>query len=249
MINLERGEQTIFFMSDAHLGLDPTEDEPRTRALASFFNAVTEQGGSLFILGDFFDFWFEYRRVIPQGYFGILTSLKNLTSSGVDVFYLGGNHDYWIGAFLEREVGVCTFTEPLDLRAQGRRIFLAHGDGLAGRDWPYRIFRKALRSRLVSTMYRLLHPDLGLVFAGWVSRMSRNHSEGVAPNAEKLWKDIGRPKFEIGFDTVVMGHIHKPITFSREDKELFVIGDWIDKFTFLVLQDGAFRLEHWKPSE
>jgi UDP-2,3-diacylglucosamine hydrolase len=249
MISLERGDQTIFFMSDAHLGQDPTEDEARTRALVSFFNTVTEQGGSLFILGDFFDFWFEYKSVIPRSYFSVLASLKNLTSSGIDVFYLGGNHDYWIGSFLEREVGVSTFTEPLDLRAQGRRVFLAHGDGLAKRDWPYRTFRTVLRSRAVSVMYRLLHPDFGLAFAGWVSRMSRTHSGSMAPKAERLWEDIGSPKYENGFDTVVLGHIHKPITISRRNKNLFVIGDWIDQFTFLVLRDGEFRLERWSPSE
>jgi UDP-2,3-diacylglucosamine hydrolase len=249
MIVIERNDQVIFFMSDAHLGQDPGQDEARTRALASFFNIVTERKGSLFILGDFFDFWFEYKSVIPRSHFGVLTSLSNLTSSGIQVSYLGGNHDYWIGPFLEKEVGVRIYHDPLDLRAQSRRVFLAHGDGLGRRDWPYRAFRSMLRSRPASAVYKLIHPDVGLAFAGWVSRKSRDHSNSMVPNPDRLWKEVASPRFESGFDAVVLGHIHKPITLSRENKDLFVIGNWIDQFNFLVLQDGAFDLERLKPAE
>jgi len=247
MTTITRKDRTIFFISDAHLGQNPVEDEARVRSLTSFFKNVTKRGGSLFILGDFFDFWFEYRSVIPRGHFKILAALMELASSDVDVIYIGGNHDYWVGSFLENQVGVSTYTDPVDLRAQGRRVFLAHGDGLAGRDWPYRAFRRVLRSRPISAAYRLLHPDLGLAFARWVSRKSRIHSGGTVPDTKRLWEEVGRPRFDVGFDTVVLGHIHSPVTLSSDNRELYVIGDWIDRFTFLVLENGAFKLEHWKP--
>ena len=247
MTTIERKDRTIFFMSDAHLGQNPVEDEARVHSLMAFFKVVTERGGALFILGDFFDFWFEYRSVIPRGHFKILAALMELASSDVDVIYIGGNHDYWIGSFMEKQVGVSTYTDQVDLRAQGRKIFLAHGDGLSGRDRLYRAFRRVLRSRPISTAYSLLHPDLGLAFARWVSRKSRIHSGSTVPDTKRLWEEVGRPRFDEGFDTVVLGHIHKPVTLSRGDKELYVIGDWIDQFTYLILENGAFKLERWKP--
>jgi UDP-2,3-diacylglucosamine hydrolase len=246
MITVECKNPMIFFMSDAHLGQVPGEDETRVRALVSFFATVTAHHSSLFILGDFFDFWFEYRSVIPRSHFRILTALKGLTYSGTEVIYIGGNHDYWLGPFLEEEIGLRTYTEPVDLRAQGRRVFLAHGDGLGRRDWPYRALRGALHSRPLISLYKLLHPDLGLALAGWISRRSRSHSDGWAPNPEKLWNEVARPRFESGFDAVVLGHIHQPTELSRENRELYVLGDWINRCSFLVLQNGAFRRECWR---
>ena len=233
-------------MADAHLGLHPEEDPERIRTILSFFAHVKERRGDLFIMGDFFDFWFEYRSVIPKRHFEILAAMKDLTSSGVKVIYIGGNHDFWIGDFLRREIGLRAFTGSAELVSQGRRMYLAHGDGLAQRDPLYPLLRGLLHSRPVTALYGLLHPDLGLPLARCFSRLSRSYNTDWAPDSEKLWIDVALPRFRAGFDAVILGHIHKPLEITREGKSLFVLGDWIWRFSYLVLTDGAFQQLRWK---
>lgn len=251
MTPLECDKETVFFMADAHLGLDPGGDPARVRAISSFFSHVMESRGALFILGDFFDFWFEYRSVIPREHFVILKSLADLISSGIEVNYVGGNHDFWIGDFLRNTVGLRAFAGAVDLTCQGRRAFLSHGDGLAQRDRLYPLLRGFLHSRPVTALYGLLHPDLGLPLARWFSKLSRGYNTDWAPDSEALWRDVAVPRFEAGFDAVILGHVHKPLGMTRRQGSLFVLGDWINRFTYLVLSDGDFKRLKWNgaPSE
>ncbi len=246
MVQLTCEKSPAFFMADAHLGLDPRGDPRRILALSSFFAHVEARKGDLFILGDFFDFWFEYASVIPKHHFEILTSLKELTSSGTAVTYIGGNHDFWIGEFLREKVGLKVLTGAADLRAQGRRLFLAHGDDLAQRDRLYPLLRGFLHSRPVTALYRLLHPDLGLPLARLVSRISRGYNPDWTPDKEKIWNEVAAPRFDQGFDAVVLGHIHDPIGVTRGGRSLFVLGDWISRFGYLVLSDGKFEQLRWR---
>jgi UDP-2,3-diacylglucosamine hydrolase len=246
MTTLRCDREAIFFMADAHLGMDGTEDRGRVRAIASFFERVKETGGALFILGDFFDFWFEYRSVIPSKHFQVLSSMKGLTSAGVEVSYIGGNHDYWIGGFLRDEIGLRLFNGPVELSAQGLRVYLAHGDGLAQRDRVYPVLRGLLHNRLTTAMYRLIHPDLGLPLAAGVSKLSRGVNPDWAPGDDDLWKIAGAPHFSRGFDAVVLGHIHKPLEITRGGKSLYVLGDWITRRGYLLLRDSAFEQLRWK---
>jgi len=236
----------VFFMADAHLGLDPEGDPRRVRALVSFFEHVRRAAAALFILGDFFDFWFEYRCVVPRRHFPVLASLRDLASLGGPVVYVGGNHDYWVGDFLREDVGLHVVTSPVELSAQGKRIYLAHGDGLAQRDRFYPLLRGFLHSRIVTGLFRLVHPDLGLPMARCVSRLSRGVNPDWAPDPDTLWRRAGEPLFDEGFDAVVLGHIHKPVGMTRDDKSLFVVGDWINRFTYLVLSGGAFEQRRWE---
>jgi UDP-2,3-diacylglucosamine hydrolase len=245
MATIKNDRSALFFMSDAHLGLDPKEDPARVRAIASFFESIKEQGGDLFILGDFFDFWFEYRSVIASRHFEVLTSMKDLTSSGVEIFYIGGNHDHWLGGFLRDEIGLRLFPGPVELSAQGLRIYLAHGDGLAQRDRLYPLLRGLLHNRLTTALYRLIHPDLGLPMARWFSKLSRGVNPDWAPAEDDLWKAAGVPQFDRGFDAVVLGHIHKPFAIARGGKSLYVLGDWISRYSYLVLRNGALEQHRW----
>lgn len=246
MVTLKCESPEVFFMADAHLGLDPGGDPKRIRAITSFFDYVMARRGALFILGDFYDFWFEYRSVIPSRHFSTLAAMRNLTSSGIEVTYVGGNHDFWVGDFLREEVGLRAFTGSLDLEAQGRRAFLAHGDGLAQRDRLYPLLRGVLHSRAVTALYRLVHPDIGLPLARRFSMLSRSYNTDWAPDTEALWKEVAVPKFEAGFDAVILGHIHKPAAVTRGGKSLFVLGDWISRFSYLTLKAGAFEQLSWK---
>lgn len=236
--------EAVYFISDAHLGVENREREAaREDRLHDFLNSLPGRAATLVIVGDLFDFWFEYRTAIPRRHFATLALLKRLRESGVTLHYLNGNHDFWLGRFLAEEAGVETHDGSLALAAQGRRIWLHHGDGLVGGDLGYRVLRRVIRHPLSIALYGLLHPDLGIPFAHQVSRWSRRSRGARAFEPERLWSEIALPRFAEGFDTVMVGHFHQVHERREPGREFFLLGDWIDHFSHAVLEDGAVRLE------
>jgi UDP-2,3-diacylglucosamine hydrolase len=238
--------EAVYFVADAHLGAESAEREGRReRRLHDFLNSLPGRASALFIVGDLFDFWFEYRTAIPRRHFATLATLRGLRESGVALTYLNGNHDFWLGRFLTRELGIETRDGPVTLATQGRRVWIHHGDGLVGGDLGYRVLKRVIRAPASIALYGLLHPDLGIPLAHLVSRWSR-HSRGTRPlDAERLWREIAVPRFAEGHDAVIVGHFHQAFERREPGREFFVLGDWIDRFTYAVLEDGAVRLETW----
>lgn len=240
-------EPPVYFLSDAHLGAEDASAESRkVERLEAFLAFVRSRPGPLYLDGDLFDFWFEYRRAVPRGHFRILTALMQTRLAGCPITYVGGNHDFWVGDFLAGEMGIRVEQEPVDLRIQGRRLFLAHGDGVLARDGSYRLMKSVLRSPLNISLYRLLHPDFGIPLALWVSRLSagRHHVEKPIP-LDEIRSEVVTPRMREGFDAVVLGHFHKPVHMQGDGKDFLVLGDWMRHFTFASLEDGKFRLWKW----
>jgi UDP-2,3-diacylglucosamine hydrolase len=242
-------DRAAYFVCDAHLGADPPEREAdRERRLHEFLASLPGRASALYVIGDLFDFWFEYRTAIPARPFRTLATLRAVVQAGVPVTYLNGNHDFWLGSFLEREVGVRACYGALPLEIEGRRIWLHHGDGLVGGDLGYRLLKRALSSRINIALYRLLHPDLGIPLARLVSKLSRR-SRGDRPlEPERLWREIALPRFAEGYDAVLIGHFHHVFERRETGREFFLLGDWITRFSYAVLERGAFRLETWPPA-
>ncbi|MBU1701858.1 MAG: UDP-2,3-diacylglucosamine diphosphatase [Candidatus Eisenbacteria bacterium] len=245
-----RSNGIALFLSDLHLGVASDVPE-RVAWLLDLLHQARHRVSEVYLLGDLFDFWFEYHRAIPKGYFHFLRALSALVDEGIPVTYLGGNHDFWVGPYLERELGIEVFDRPVERQIQGRRIFLAHGDGLARGDNLYRVLNKILKNRFCIALYRLLHPDLGIPFAHWVSNISRRHKLVREILLPRLYQDIALPRFEAGYDAVVMGHVHAPAHIRRKDplgeKEYIILGDWIKNFTYMEMEGGRFRLMRWNP--
>ncbi len=239
--------EPVYFLSDAHFGQRDASRESRKLALlGSFLARVRSQPGPVYINGDLFDFWFEYRHAVPRGHFAVLALLQQVRQAGIPITYVGGNHDFWLGDFLPTELGIQVSHEPLDLRLQGRRIFLAHGDGLLSGDGGYRILKAILRFPPHIWLYRWLHPDVGIPLALGTSRASHDHQQQQAPlGLERIRSEISGPKFEEGFDAVVLGHFHRPVHEHSAGKDLVLLGDWVTHFTFSTLEDGQFRLWRW----
>jgi UDP-2,3-diacylglucosamine hydrolase len=238
-----------YFLSDAHLGTDPAPLEAaRTQRLHDFLSNLKGKADTLFIVGDLFDFWFEYRTAIPRRYFATLCVLEELRRAGVKIVYLAGNHDFWLGHFLHDELGIETLEGPLSLSLQGRHLWLHHGDGLLG-DAGYSLLRRVVRSPVSIALYGLIHPDLGFPLAHWVSRLSRHSREGRTLNSERLLREVAAPRFAEGYDAVLIGHFHHAYEHRANGRELFVLGDWFERFTYLVLENGRFRLEAWPAPE
>jgi len=239
----------VYFISDAHLGAESEVLEaPRRRRLHEFLTSLIGRASALYIVGDLFDFWFEWGSAVPRRHFETLSILRDLCRSGIEIHYLNGNHDFWLGPFLSREVGLVTHDGALALEAQGRRIWLHHGDGLVGGDLGYRLLKKVIRSDAAIGLYRLLHPDLGWWLAHRVSHWSRHSRQDRPPDTDRLWREIAEPRFAEGFDTVMIGHFHQVLERREGARTMFVLGDWIDYFTAVRLEAGGFTLERHTPA-
>jgi len=234
----------VYFIADAHLGAEPESREaPRRRRLHDFLTSLPGRASALYIVGDLFDFWFEWGAAIPRRHFETLAALRDVRRAGIEVHYLNGNHDFWLGPFLSRELGLVTHDRAVTLETQGHRIWMHHGDGLVGGDLGYRILKRVIRSPAAIALYRVLHPDIGWWLAHRVSRWSRVSREDRPPDTDRLWREIAEPRFAAGFDTVMVGHFHLVLERRDGPRTLFVLGDWIDQFTAVRLEDGVFTLE------
>ena len=237
----------VYFMSDAHLGATAADRErDRRRRLHDFLTALPGRAEILYIVGDLFDFWFEYGTAIPRRHFDTLAVLRRTIEAGVPIVYLNGNHDFWLGPFLRQEIGADTRDGAVSVEHQGRRIWLHHGDGLIGGDLGYRLLKKVIRHPASIGLYGLLHPDLGIPLASWVSGLSRHSREDRPPDPDRLWREIAAPRFAAGYDAVMVGHFHH--AYERRDGAhvFYVLGDWIDQFTYVTLENGEFRLGVWE---
>jgi len=240
-------KDTVYFISDAHLGEHSRDVETRKEErLTSFFDHIAARASCLYIVGDLFDFWFEYRQVVPSGHHRILRRLADLVHSGTRVIYLAGNHDFWLDDFFPREIGVETSREPLSVKHQGLSLYVAHGDGLAQPDRGYRVLKKILRHPLNIRLYRLIHPDIGIPLARLASASSRAYTDQKALELVKEYERAAREILSQGFDAVVLGHSHYPSLRSFEGKTYLNIGDWITHFTYGRLRDSKLALQVWE---
>jgi UDP-2,3-diacylglucosamine hydrolase len=236
--------KTVYFISDAHLGLgDPEEEFKKNSALLGFLEHVRSVDGTLFIMGDLFDFWFEYKSVIPGRHFGILAALANLKAAGVTIHYLTGNHDFWLDSFFQKELDVLVHTDPVDMRLDGKRFWIAHGDGIMKKDHGYRLLKRILRHPLSIFLYRLLHPDLAFGIAGFFSRLSRDNP--TFPDEDSDYVSEAKARFAAGFDCVVMSHTHRPMSWAEGGRLYVNTGDWMRHFSYAKFENGQLSLERW----
>ena len=236
----------VLFFSDCHLGAgSEAEDRPREDKVVAFLEAEGPRADAVYMLGDLFDFWFEYKHAVPRRHFRVLNALARLVHAGIPVTFFGGNHDFWVESFLEEEIGCRVTYGPLEVVEQGRRIFLAHGDGLAKGDRGYLFLRAVLRNRWAIAGYRLLHPDVGIPLARWSSKLSRHTRDESAFDVEWLRDQVAVPRFAAGADAVLVGHFHHARHLRDSGRDFLVLGDWIRNDTYAVLEGGAFTLLRW----
>lgn len=236
-----------FFISDAHLGLETKErEEEKERRIVHFLEHVKRHGTHLFIVGDLFDAWLEYRTVIPKGYHRLFTALEDLTASGVEVHYLAGNHDYWMRNFFVEYLGVRTYAEPFAVTIGRKRFFIHHGDGLAMKDAGYRILKKILRNPVSTWVYSWVHPDVGIPLARMSSRKSRGYTSRKEYGSDDGLKKFAARKIAEGIDYVIMGHRHQPVSLTINGGLYVNLGDWISNFTYAEFARGKLRLKKWE---
>jgi UDP-2,3-diacylglucosamine hydrolase len=235
-----------YFFSDVHLGLnDPSTERQKEDRLLGFLKNILPRTKHLFIVGDLFDFWFEYKTVIPKGFHRTLAALQEFTDHGIDVHYVAGNHDFWMGKFFEAELGMVLHFDPFEIEVDGKNIFFHHGDGLARNDLGYKMIKPVLRSRFNITLFRWLHPDLGIRLARGSSRTSREYTSQKHYGEEEGMIAFARDRIGKGAHIVIMGHRHKPNVVQLDGGCYVNLGDWITYNTYAELSDGTLQLKTW----
>lgn len=237
-----------FFVSDLHLGADYRHAaEAREAHFRSFLAGPAAEGSHLFILGDLFEFWMEYRSFIPKHHFGTLSALERLAARGVEVHYLSGNHDFNLGGFFAEHLGLRVHHGPLPLDLQGRRLLLLHGDGMAKPDWKYRLAKAATLHPFTNACFKLLHPDFGMSLARSLSRMSRDR-HGDRDRMLPLYEEASRRLLRKGYDAVVHGHTHAGFVKRVPEGTYVNTGEWLRRMEFVRMEGGEFSLETWDPA-
>jgi UDP-2,3-diacylglucosamine hydrolase len=242
----------VYFLSDVHLGWGSRgQQAERQDRLARFLRAIRSDAEALYIVGDLFDFWFEYRTVIPRTGARVLFEIRGLIENGTRVFCVPGNHDLWLGPFLTEEVGIRIAPGGSVVRHQGIRIWLDHGDDLLG-GWTYRFVKRVLRNPVAVALFRLLHPDFGALLARMVSnRPGMSPVPGGVPRAARSCRMLeiygreARRRYGAEAEVVVFGHLHRPVLRREEEGTLLILGDWVKHYTYGVLEDGRMEIRTW----
>ncbi len=238
---------TVYFVSDTHFKYrGGGAQENKKRGLFLDFISGCRGASRLYLLGDIFDFWFERGRSVPEGYEDILEGLRALVKSGTAVFITGGNHDFWLGSYLPREIGVTILPRDSTHELQGKRVTVTHGDSLLPGDRRYKILRSVIRSDPVIRIAGMVPLPALCFFAEWFSKRSRGFSQTrIRDYAERLLSIAEGSFFENGNDALIMGHIHLPVIRHFGEKTFVILGDWESHFSFLRMTEGGFSLESY----
>jgi UDP-2,3-diacylglucosamine hydrolase len=212
--------------------------------IVAFLDHVARDAQALYILGDLFDYWFEYGTVVPKGYVRLLGKLAQLSDAGISISYLTGNHDFWLKSYFTNELNIEVMREPVERLIGGRRFYLHHGDGLLRRDVGYRMLKRVLRNPVNMFLFSLLPPDAATAIARWSSRTSRAHTSARTYESDDMTR-FARQKIEEGFDFVVMGHNHAPLIRNIAGGIYVNLGDWIEACTYAVFDGASLQLKAW----
>ncbi len=237
----------IYFASDLHLGL-PTHEEslPREKLFIQWLDRIKPDTAELYLLGDIFDFWFEYSRVVPRGYNRFMGKIAEFTDSGIPVYFFSGNHDVWMFDYFQKELGVEVHHKPLIKEILNKRFFLAHGDGLGAGDNGYKLLKSIFTNSTLQWLFARLHPNFSLWFGNqWSvsSRYSKEITHTFKGEDELITKFTRSVLEKEHFDYFIFGHWHSPIIFPlNSSSNLIILGDWLVSNTYSVWDGEQFKL-------
>jgi len=239
----------LYFISDIHLSLLHTDrGEERMKKLIKFLDLVAKNNGTLFIIGDLFDFYFEYPDVIPKIYFPFYVELTRIRKLGVEVHYVLGNHDFWVQDFVKDHLVTKVYEDDLRFEAGGKSFYLTHGDGILSWDHGYRILKRVIRHPLFIWCYRWLHPTIGYKFARWISYRGRHEHHTDEYNSRVLneLKIFANPLIEDGVDYVISGHYHQIVDEPVTNGTLIILGEWIGQPAYGYFDGESMKVKLWE---
>ena len=248
-MNLSPGKK-IYFISDFHLGV-PNDADSRKREdkIVSWLNSISHDVQILYLMGDVFDYWFEYKEVVPRGYVRLLGKLAELSDAGVEMHYFTGNHDMWVFDYLPKEIGLQIHRAPIQREYNGKKFFLGHGDGLGPGDFGYKFIKRVFANKLSQWLFARIHPNTGIGLMKFFSRKSRiatGTSDDVYLGDDKEWLMIFSREVlqKEHFDYFIFGHRHLPLDKQLNDQSRYInLGEWINHFTYAVFDGQELQLK------
>ena len=246
--------KNVYFLSDAHLGsLAIKHGRTQERRLVRFLDSIKDKASAIYLLGDMFDFWYEYKYVVPKGYTRFLGKLSEITDMGVEVHFFTGNHDIWAYEYLEKECGVILHKSAVTTEIGDKVFFLAHGDGLGDTDRKFKFISSVFHNRLCQRMFSALHPRWGMNFGlNWAKHSRLKRVGGVEPpymGEEKEYlvrfsKEYIKTHENIDYFLFGHRHIALDLILSKKSRML-ILGDWIRLFTYAVFDGEHLFMEKY----
>jgi UDP-2,3-diacylglucosamine hydrolase len=242
----------IYFLSDFHLGApDHQSSLIREKKIVQFLESIKNDAEQIFIVGDIFDFWFEYTKVVPKGYVRLLGKLAELTDNGIPIHVFVGNHDMWMNNYFQEELNIPVYFHPKDFVFNGKKFYIGHGDGLGPGDQGFKFIKKVFRNPVCQWLFGQLHPTWGIGLANYFSRKSRQKtgaSDEVFLGEENEWLIIYSKEVlqKVHYDYFIFGHRHLPLDCKLSDSSRYInLGDWIRNFTYATFDGSDMQLHKW----
>ncbi len=243
----------IYFASDFHLGApNPERSRERELRIIQWLNEVSKDASDIFLVGDVFDFWFEYKHAIPKGFSRLQGKIAELTDSGIKVHYFIGNHDMWVFNYFEDELGVKMYRDNTDFEFGGKHFMVGHGDGYGPGDYGYKFIKKVFSNSICQWLFGWIHPNLGIGMANFWSGRSRSANSGSVEKflgEENEWlaiysKEVLETKH---YDFFIFGHRHLPLDLKVGENSRYInLGEWINYNTYGVFDGDQFELKEFK---
>lgn len=238
--------EKAYFVSDLHLGTRLKSGSSDSEKLfLKFLDEISGSAGHLFLLGDIFEFWMEYKYYIPKEYFKVLSQLEQLSKNEIEIHYINGNHDFNLGTFFTREFGIHTHHQPFKIKIQNKNLLLLHGDGMAESDKKYRFMKNVIIHPASNFLFKLLHPDLGMSLAKFTGSRSR---KCLYKNLKAEYEKRGSELLTDDVDILIHGHTHS--AFIKDLKHGIYInsGNWMESTDYVEMENGTCALKKYPPA-
>ncbi len=250
-------EKKIYFASDAHLGLTLFEERKSAeKRLVRWMDSIKETCKELYFLGDMFDYWFEYKYVIPKGFARFIGKMAEFIDAGIPVYLFTGNHDIWMFGYFQDEIGATICDHDIVKELFGKKFYMAHGDGLGDPSLSFRLLRGFFRNKPCQAMYKWIHPDATMPFGLSWSKFNRKKKRGnkaekyLGPEKEFLVQFAQKHREENEIDFYIFGHRHIDLDLTIEqESRVIILGDWIQKFTYAVWDGERLEVKHFEREE
>ena len=241
----------IYFASDLHLGVPNREKSlVREKLFVQWLDDIKSDAEAIYLVGDIFDFWFEYKKAVPKGYVRLLGKLAEISDSGIPIHIFTGNHDMWLFDYLEDEINAHIYREPIEILLKGKHFFIGHGDGLGPGDNGYKLIKKIFKNKLCQWLFERIHPNLGISIAQYWSKKSRiaNGEKDESFHGEKEWlTQFCKEKMKtIEVDYFIFGHRHLPLEVDLGNNTTYInLGEWVNYNSYAVFDGKKLELKHY----
>lgn len=235
----------LYFASDFHLGApNASESKIREKRIIRWLDSIADDAAAIFLVGDIFDFWFEYGQVIPKGFIPFISKISQLRDRGIPILFFTGNHDLWMKDYFMKELGIPVYHHPIEITVSGKKILVGHGDGLGPGDQFYKLLKKVFTNPFAKWLFRWIHPDLGIKLAkSWsghsrISNLEKNENHFLGED-EWLWQYCKEVELRFHHDYYIFGHRHLPLQLEvASNSTYFNLGEWVTQNTYLEF-DGT----------